>query len=141
MKERAMAQDTWLDSADNWNTPSDWSAGLPGPSSDVVINRRGNPQVTASFGTVNSIRISGRRPELTFINAGASSVTGNVTLGNVQGGFGYLSLDPFGGGGSTLTIGGKLNIVSGQVVIDYYGYPLSAPATIEAGKACELGPD
>ena len=49
-----MATDTWLDVTDNWDTPSDWSAGLPGPSSDVVINS-GNPEVTASFGSVNSI--------------------------------------------------------------------------------------
>ena len=32
-----MATDTWLDGTANWNTPSDWSAGLPDPSSDVVI--------------------------------------------------------------------------------------------------------
>jgi hypothetical protein len=93
-----MATDTWLDGTANWDTPSDWSAGLPGPSSDVVINT-GNPEVTASFGTVNSITNSAT---LDFIDAGASSVTNYVR--NDTGG--VLALDPFSGdGGSSLTIG------------------------------------
>ena len=76
-----MAKDNWLDGKANWDTPGDWSAGLPGPSSDVVIaNLGGVPEVTASFGTVASISIlrpTGRHSA--FIDAGASSVDGDVT--------------------------------------------------------------
>ena len=58
-----MATDTWTDGTDNWDTPSDWSAGLPDASSDVVIPRNsGNPEVTASFGTVNSITLTSFGP-------------------------------------------------------------------------------
>ncbi len=72
-----MTTNTWLDGTANWDTPSDWSAGLPDTSSDVVINH-GDPRVTASFGTVNSIKV-GNLAFLDFIDAGASSVAGNVT--------------------------------------------------------------
>jgi hypothetical protein len=93
-----MATDTWLDGTANWDTPSDWSAGLPTASSDVVINQ-GNPEVTGSFGTVNSITNSAT---LDFIDAGASSVINYVR--NDAGG--VLALDPnTGDGGSSLTIG------------------------------------
>jgi hypothetical protein len=86
-----------LDGTANWDTPSDWSAGLPGPSSDVVISK-GNPEVTASFGTVATITNSAA---LTFSDAGASSVTGDVTNS------GTLALDASSGdGGSSLTIAG-----------------------------------
>ena len=83
-----MATDTWLDGTANWNTPGDWSAlvhrqlqlahdlaqalqgrfgfapsaqdhDVPDAESDVAINAGGYPQVTASFGTVNSITDSG----------------------------------------------------------------------------------
>jgi hypothetical protein len=87
----------WLDGTDDWNTPSDWSAGLPVASSNVVINQ-GNPEVTASFGAVNSITNSAT---LDFIDAGASSVTNYVRNDG-----GVLAVDPFSGdGGSSLTIG------------------------------------
>src|SRR5208282_4019112 len=35
--------DYWTDSSANWNTPGDWSAGVPTASSDVVIIGGGNP--------------------------------------------------------------------------------------------------
>ena len=105
-----MATNYWTAGTANWNTPSDWSAGLPDPSSDVVIQSGeghyySNPQVTASFGAVNSITIASASviADLTFIDAGASSVTGDVITA------GGLLLDPFSGdGGSSLTIGGVL---------------------------------
>jgi hypothetical protein len=133
-----MATDTWLDGTDNWDTPSDWSDGLPTASSDVVIDQ-GDPQVTASFGTVNSIAL-GTSPgagQLTFIDAGASSVAGNVTLGNTnarRGQTGYLWLDHFTGhGGSSLKIGGTLDISDGLVAIGN-GNTLSAASTVTAAR-------
>src|SRR5271166_3270715 len=94
-----MATDTWTDGTANWDTPGHWSAGLPDASSDVVI-RRGNPRVTASFGTVATITNSRR---LTFIDAGPSSVAGGVTNS------GRLSLDGSNrDGGSSLMIHGTL---------------------------------
>jgi hypothetical protein len=52
--------DNWIGSGENWDTPGDWSRGLPGASSSVEINSGGDPEVTASFGTVASITILNR---------------------------------------------------------------------------------
>ena len=97
----------------------------------------GNPQVTASFGTVNSIAYSGG---LDFINAGASSVTGGVAVSGAG-----LSLDASSGeGGSSLTIGGALS-TSGEwpnhanIVIG--NSSLSAASSVEASSLnnCDVG--
>jgi hypothetical protein len=68
-----MAIDTWT--AD---TPSDWSAGLPTASSDVAIPviDEGPVEVTASFGTVNSIN---NAVDLSFTDAGANVVGGDAS--------------------------------------------------------------
>jgi hypothetical protein len=127
----AASTDTWTyEGTANWDTPGDWSAGVPTTSSDVVIDE-GSPEVTASFATVASISIGGPAwtgPELLFTDAGASSVTGDVTNS------GDLYLDRANGdGGSSLTIGGALtnggNIEIGPTV---YDWTLSAASTITA---------
>ncbi len=129
-----MATNNWTDSTANWNTPSDWSAGLPDSSSDVVINRYGNPDVTASFGTVATIDIN-NRASLTFTDAGASTVAGGAT---VKYG-GALYLDASGGdGGSALTIGGRLTN-SGTIEIGPSDNTLSAASTIEAAHLSSTG--
>ncbi len=117
-----MAKDKWLAQTDNWDTPSDWSLGLPDSSSNVLIRGpRGRPEVTASFGTVNSITNLGT---LTFIDAGASSVVRGVTNS------GRFYLDPDEGqGGSSLTIGSKL---TNSFRIDIGNGRLSAASTVEA---------
>jgi hypothetical protein len=118
-----MTKDRWLDRTANWDTPSDWSLGLPSSSSNVLIDRRGSPEVTASFGTVNSITNSRR---LTFTDAGVSSVSHFVTNSYA------LYLDPFDGhGGSTLTIGGTLTN-SGSLQIG--NVTLSAASTVRTAK-------
>jgi hypothetical protein len=133
--EHTMAVDIWVDQeqGDNWDTPSDWSAGLPGPSSSVVIKyTQSTPQVTASFGTVASISIPNILAALTFIDAGASSVAGAVTN---SGGF-YL--DPSSGdGGSSLTIGRKLTN-SQAIQIGPSDNTLSAPSTIQAASLSDM---
>ncbi len=129
-----MTTNNWTDSTANWNTPSDWSAGLPDSSSDVVINRYGNPDVTASFGTVATIDIN-NRASLTFTDAGASTVAGGAT---VKYG-GALYLDASGGdGGSALTIGGRLTN-SGTIEIGPSDNTLSAASTIEAAHLSSTG--
>ncbi len=89
-----------------------------------MINK-GNPEVTASFGTVNSIT---NRASLTFFDAGANSVAGDVTNSH------DLVIDPSSGdGGSSLTIGGALTN-SGTVSMGPSDGTLSAASTIEAGS-------
>ncbi len=124
--------DYWTDSSANWNTPGDWSAGVPTASSDVVIIGGGNPQVTASFGTVNSIADSG---QLDFNNAGASSVTGGVSVNPP----GALDLDASSGaGGSSLTVGGALTN-SGTIAIGPSDNSLAAASTVTAASLDNTG--
>ena len=86
----ALGPDYW-NGTGNWDTPSNWSDGVPGSSSDVIIDT-GTAEVTASFGTVASITID--RPQaVTFTNAGANSVAGDVVNP------GRLDLDPSSGDG------------------------------------------
>jgi hypothetical protein len=139
-QESVMATDTWLDGTADWDTPSDWSAGVPDASSDVVISQ-GNPEVTASFGTVASIAITfngiGFSGDLTFIDAGASSVTGGVT--NYSG----LFIDPNSGdGGSSLTIGGNLvngwTTVGAGLEIGPQDGSLSVDSTVDVGSLTQF---
>ncbi len=135
---RAPVRAGWTDGKANWKRPRDWSAGLPTALSDVVINTGGNPQVTASFGTVNSIADSGG---LDFIDAGASSVTAGVAVSAA----GELTLDASNGaGGSSLMIGGALSTSGGwpshpEIVIG--NSSLSAASSVEASSLnnCDVG--
>jgi hypothetical protein len=128
--EAIMATDTWLGGTANWDTPSDWRAGLPDASSDVWILFDGSPEVTASFGTVNSIE---NQCAVTFIDAGASSVTSSVETN-----FGSsLDLDASrGDGGSSLTIGGRLTNAG---LLEIGNSMLSAASTVQAGRLVNAG--
>ena len=123
-----MATDNWTDNSDNWDTPADWSGGLPGSTSNVVINT-GDPQVTASFGTIATLTDSAN---LTFIDAGASTVTGAVTNS------GIITLDQYtDDGGSSLTIGGAFNN-SGTLSIGPANNTLTAASTVAAASVANL---
>ena len=135
-----MATDYWTGGSANWFTWDAWSAGFPVSSSDVVIDAwlgYGRPEVTGSFGTVATIKIADRSAWLAFIDAGASTVAGNVTVGP-----GALYLDAFwfisGEGGSSLTIGGKL-ANRGAVRIGASDNALSADSTVQASKLTNSG--
>jgi hypothetical protein len=125
-------KDYWLGIGGCWDTPSDWSTGVPGPSNDVVISTEYvDPEVTARLGTVNSITITTEAP-LLFI--GASSVTGGVSNS------GILDLDARSNyndpGGSLLKIKGVLTN-SGGVAIG--NSTLSAASTIQAATVVNRG--
>jgi hypothetical protein len=79
---------------------------VPDAAEQVEINL-GNPEVTASFGTVAEISI-GPSGTLSFTGAGPNSVTGEILNE------GDLSVDQMGAGGSSLTIGAGL--LNGGVV-------------------------
>jgi hypothetical protein len=94
-----MATDTWMDSNDNWTTSADWSGGVPRSSSDVAINPGGSPQVTSSWGTIDSFTNGGT---LDFDSAGVNRViAGGINQG-------IINIDArCGQGGSTLRITGQ----------------------------------
>jgi hypothetical protein len=118
---------------DNWDTPSDWSLGLPGPSSNVVINS-GDPEVTASFGTVNSIKI-GSRGVIDFIDAGANIVASTAGFGAAGVLSGVVSLS-----GPTLLefASGRIATISGELWL-YSSHSFVADASNTSSNSALTG--
>jgi hypothetical protein len=89
--------DNWLDKKQNgalWQMASDWSAGVPTSSSDVLVDV-GDPIVENGYAfTVNSIEVE-KSATITFVDAGASTVLGSV---DVVGAGASLLFDPPGPG-------------------------------------------
>jgi hypothetical protein len=73
--------DDWLGGTGNWSDPADWSAGLPGSSSDVFINT-GNDYVTLDTSTnINSLTLGGASGSSTLIAEGATvNIAGALTI-------------------------------------------------------------
>ncbi len=60
--------DNWLGGTGNWSNGSDWSAGLPGSSSDVTIGT-GNDYVTLNTSaSINSLTLGGSSGSSTLID-------------------------------------------------------------------------
>ena len=110
-----MATDTWTGGAASWTTPGDWSAGVPTMTSDVVVAQTGgpfaNPTATSAV-SIASLSVSGG--EVDFNSAGASAVTGSVTVSG-NGGLHFDYNDS--GGGTSLAIGGALTLSAGSFAI------------------------
>jgi len=126
---RIVVARSWNGSADDWNTPADWTGGVVPDATDDVTIDSGSPQVTGPI-SANSIDNSGA---LQFHNAGpGSSVVGDVINS------GELSLDAAAGdaGGSTLTIGGALSN-AGMVAVG--NDTLSATTTLSASSFDNAG--
>src|SRR5271165_5459508 len=120
--------DNWNGGASNWNNGGDWSAGVPGANSDVIIYSGGNNLVTlnvgsttvssltlggASNGTTSELTDGGLKQTLTITNAlnvgqtGLLNLTGgsSVTAGADSSNAGTIYLDK----GSALSDGGKFS--------------------------------
>ncbi len=91
--------DNWIGAAANWNTASDWSAGIPGVNSIVDITQ-GAPVITTAVSIAS------------LLNSGNLSVAPNGSL-SVSGNFAnllYFGLDAgHARGGAKLTVDGLLN--------------------------------
>ena len=99
----AYAQDNWNGGTGNWINASDWSAGEPGPGSDVVIYSGGNDTVTLDTSpTVNSLALGGASNGTTSeLTDGGVAQTLTITNALNVGQTGYLYLT----GGSTVSAG------------------------------------
>ena len=122
-----MANPTWNDTGDNWDTAADWSTGIVPGAGDNVTVAQGDPLITSNVGTVASV---GDTATIDLVNGG--SLTTTAAFANS----GTLNLDTrnFGDGGSSLTIEGTLTNgtlnTGGTVNIGNTG--LSAATTISA---------
>jgi hypothetical protein len=117
-----MPTDKWSDGSANWNTPADWSAGVPTATSNVVVSE-GDPEVTSAI----SIASLSDSATVAFADVGASSVSGAVDVS------GSLLLDSAAAqGGSSLSIGGELTN-RGEVILGN-----SALSTTDAVTAVAL---
>ncbi len=105
----AYAQDNWNGGTGNWSNGSDWSAGLPGPGSDVVIYSGGNDTVTLDTSpTINSLTLGGGNngycqggPYCSELTDGGVAQTLTITNALTIGQAGFLNLT----GGSLVTAG------------------------------------
>jgi hypothetical protein len=83
----AYAQDDWNGGTGNWSNGSDWSAGVPGATSDVTIYSGGNDTVTLDTNpTINSLTLGGASNGTTSELTGAGvtqtlMITNAMTIG------------------------------------------------------------
>ncbi len=137
-----VAADIWLGGNGNWSDPTKWSSGVPGSSSNVIINlghsnvtldTSGNIQALslgASGGTSHS-GLQGNRTAQTLGIAGSLTVTptgqlqmesdtfnvgGDVIVSGNPNALGYVGID----WGSTLRVAGNMQN-SGQMQITPFG--------------------
>ena len=90
--------DSWLGGSGNWSNSGQWSSGLPGQSSDVVINT-GNDNVTwDTSANINSLTLGG--------SSGSSMLNENVGNGYELNIAGALTVNQSG----TLNFGGSNNL-------------------------------
>ena len=109
----ASAQDNWLGGTGNWSDGANWSAGLPGPTSDVVIYSGG----------VDAVMLD------------VSSTINSLTLGGITN-FSFLTDD--GEGGLTLAISNGLTL--GQTGnLDLYGSTTASAGTLNNGGIVFVG--
>jgi hypothetical protein len=104
--------DTWTSAAGgSWNTPGNWSNGVPQAGDSVVINQPGNITVTLNGSTtVSSLSLTGDTLNITggtlTLNADSSLNSGSTLL---LGG-GSLAV----GSGASLTSGGAITVQPGS---------------------------
>jgi len=74
----ASAQDNWTDGTGNWNTPGNWSAGVPGSGVDVNIVDSGNVSRTVTYDyTGPPVALDGLIIDLT---GGSGSATNTLSM-------------------------------------------------------------
>lgn len=96
----ASLPDNWLGGTGNWSNGADWSAGLPGSNSDVLINT-GNDNVTLDTGaSITSLTLGGA--------SGASSLVGDGN-GHTVNIASALTVNSSG----NLTLNGDVSLLSG----------------------------
>ena len=90
--------DNWLGGTGNWSNTSFWSSGLPGQSSDVMINT-GNDYVTLNTSTsINSLTLGGNSGSSTLIDPTGGDYAVNIA------------------GALTINQSGALSLSTGDVV-------------------------
>jgi hypothetical protein len=120
----ASLPDNWLGGTGNWSNVADWSAGLPGSTSDVLINT-GNDNVTLDTNaTINSLTLGG--------SSGTSSLVGdgNGHTVNVAGALTVNSSGNLGLNGDVYTIGGAATL-NGMVSVDGGSIGVNGNAAID----------
>src|SRR5580704_12664233 len=90
--------DNWLGGTGNWSNTSFWSSGLPGQSSDVMINT-GNDYVTLNTSaSINSLTLGGNSGSSTLIDPTGGDYAVNIA------------------GALTINQSGALSLSTGDVV-------------------------
>ena len=94
--------DNWLGGSGNWSNSGQWSGGLPGSGSDVVINT-GNDNVTWDVSAnINSLTLGGSSGSSTLADDVGNDLTMNIAGALTINHSGTLSLDSYTGGADTI---------------------------------------
>jgi PEP-CTERM motif len=107
--------DNWLGGTGNWSNGSDWSAGLPGGSSDVTIGT-GNDIVTLdTSASISSLTLGGSGGSSTLIDPGTGGFTVTIAGALTVNFTGTLTLE---GTGDRIVAGGNSSN-AGTINLEY----------------------
>ena len=73
------AQTIWIDGADDWFNPPNWSAGVPNSSTDAEINNGGEAQIVSAGATAANFYLGFESHD-----AGSLLVSGSGTLRDIS---------------------------------------------------------
>ncbi len=132
--------DDWLGGTGNWSNPADWSAGLPGSDSDVIINT-GNDDVTLDTSAdINSLTLGGASGfERSTLQGNRTAQTLNIAqnLTVNQSGALEMASDTFNVGGSVSVLGNPNT--PAYVAIDF-GSAMNVAGNMENSGQMQLTP-
>ncbi len=123
--------DNWLGGTGNWSNPSDWSAGLPGSNSDVIINT-GHDYVTLdTSASIQSLSLGGPGSNSSVLVGNRTAETLNVAGDVAVNSSANLSLQT-----DTMNIGG--NLINGAATLLDWGSTMNIAGSVQNSSNVEL---
>src|SRR5271165_6299817 len=108
-----------------WNTPGNWSGGLPNSNSDVTIYSGSDYVILDTSATINSLTLGGASGSYSYLEDSGVAQTLAIGTSLTLGQTGYLYLT----GGTTVTAGGDASN-AGQIYL-YNGSSLSVAGNFD----------
>ena len=111
LKSTPSSPDNWLGGTGNWSDGADWSAGLPGSNSDVIINTGNDDVILDTSANIQSLALGGTSGFNTSVLEGnltpqTLNIAGALTIN--QSGYLELKNDMINVGGNSISAGGIL---------------------------------
>jgi fibronectin-binding autotransporter adhesin len=142
---RCLADDTWTDGTGNWNTPGNWSAGVPGNGGAVdIINTNGVSRTVTYNYTGAAVSLGDLFIDLTGGGSSAAntlSMSGNnlTSVGTEVIGVNGAGVFNQSGGTNTTTSSNVISILLAQNTGSVGAYTLSGSGVIAASGSEDIG--